>query len=292
MHSKHTLAAALILIVAASGLGVGVTSVTPASAEAAQGDHNVEAFLRVATHHSKRPARGSGKNRKRSGAPFKVREATREELNILSKQFDQTVPDTLQDNNIFALEREKTPGAGLTLDKYLIVPKDPKLHPPRLVTLAEDLYKTAYDSVTAPAPAPATNPATNAKNPPIVALPVWFWANGAQPVTATAAAAGYTMTVTATPRAVRWTASDKTSTFCNHLGMPWAPGVSEQGACTYTYDRAIQGETAEVSMGWTVTSTFTAPGGGELPNPAPPVASFATWADVNFDVFERHAVSN
>lgn len=290
-HVPRFISLSTCLLLTAGCLSLGSAVAPPSPAAATTGDHMVEARLRIATHHSQRPTGGTGRSKKRSGRTFQVRELTPGEHRDLNKQFPTELENKKADFHIRALDRELTPGAGLTFDKFLIIPKEPKNYPKYSADLAETLYRTAYDAVTAPAPTPVTNPAVNAKNPPIVALPVWFWAQGTQPVEASVSVEGYTLTVTATPRAVRWTAEDKTTTFCDHLGTPWMPGANPQNACTYTYAEPKTGENAVVSLGWVTTTRYTF-GGQTLTSPAFPPTTFATWADVNFSVYERHALSN
>lgn len=290
-HVPRFVSLSTCLLLTAGYLSLGSAIAQPSPAAATTGDHTVEARLRVATHHSQRPAGGTGRSKKRTGRPFQVRKLDPKEEADLKKQFFDEINELSKDFHIRALDRELTPGAGMSLDKYLIIPKNPKTSPKRAIELAETLYKTAYDAVTAPAPTPVTNPAMNAKKPPIVALPVWFWAQGAQPVEASVSAEGYTMRVTATPRAVRWTAEDKTSAFCGHLGTPWTPGANPQNACTYTYAEPKTGENAVVSLGWVTRTSYTFEG-QPLNSPAFPATTFATWADVNLSVYERHALSS
>lgn len=315
MHPRHTrnaVAASIALSLAASTCPtthaathtIGATSQAPsivtsmtssgssfnAAQPQIQGDKVVEARLRQVTRVRKGPGSRPGGKKKRPGVRLRVRELIGDEWFPINHIPDLTALKATHD--IRALDKDR--GAGFEFSNHLFIPHNPAASPKTTVDLGRELTVAAYDAVTAPAPVPATSPGISAKNPPIVGLPLWFWANGAVPVTAEAVAVAgnnrYVVTATATPRAIRWTAADGKTTFCPHLGTPWAPGKSEQNACTFTYDNPVAAENATISMGWTVTTTYRFNGstisGPEAQQP------FATSADVNFSVYERHALSS
>lgn len=71
----------------------------------------------------------------------------------------------------------------------------------------------------------------------IVNLPTWLWVGGWQPVVATAAAGGVTVTVTATPDHVKWAMGNGDHVSCG-AGRPYDPSGSSSGqapSCSYTY---------------------------------------------------------
>lgn len=91
----------------------------------------------------------------------------------------------------------------------------------------------------APIPEPAIGVSPPAGEQQIVNLPTWLWVGGWQPVTATAAAGGVNVTVTATPDRVLWSMGNGDRVACAGPGRHYDPAAAPAGgqgpSCSYTY---------------------------------------------------------
>jgi len=129
--------------------------------------------------------------------------------------------------------------------------------PPGLALLAEQAVK----ALRPPAPAIRLNPM-----PPVaqlVRLPSWVWLDPSSwgPRTATASVPGMSVTATATPTKVVFSAGDGTSFTCTGPGTAWRPGMNpaaKSPTCGHIYTRA-----GTFTLTATVTWAITWAGGGE-----------------------------
>jgi hypothetical protein len=125
----------------------------------------------------------------------------------------------------------------------------------------QQLADEAVRALRPPAPVIRLNPA-----PPVaqlVRLPSWVWLDPSSwgPRTATASVPGMSVTATATPTKVVFTAGDGTSFTCTGPGTPWNRGMNpaaKSPTCGHTYTRA-----GTFTLTATVTWTITWAGGGQ-----------------------------
>ena len=99
------------------------------------------------------------------------------------------------------------------------------------------LAQQAVSQLTLPSLQINASPSTGADQ--LVGLPTWVWlGRGWQPITATAAVPGESVTATATPISVTWTFGDGTTLVCHGPGTPYttADSPSEPSpTCGHTY---------------------------------------------------------
>lgn len=114
-----------------------------------------------------------------------------------------------------------------------------------------------------PYPDIATSPPPG--TPLLVRLPTWWWVpNNTQPVTHRVAVGPFWAEVTATPSHTRWITSDGTINTCRTLGIPWHEYANESDACTVTYLKPTDLETARIQTIWTATWRGSGGTGGDL----------------------------
>jgi hypothetical protein len=160
---------------------------------------------------------------------------------------------------------------------------------------------------TAPIPAPAVlgQQATNqltltvgtidaspaASGEQLVNLPTWVWLADWQPVTATAAVPGESVTATARPVSATWTFGDGSQVTCAGPGTPYTAGDSPSSpspTCGHTYTESSADEPGGVfPVTVTVRWALTWAGGGET-GTEPALQATATTA---FRVAESQAVN-
>jgi hypothetical protein len=127
---------------------------------------------------------------------------------------------------------------------------------------------------------------------PVTGVPVWWWLNpstwGAR--SATAAVTGASVTATASPASVEWSAGDGTSVTCTGPGTAWRPGDDPRlpsPTCGHTYTRASADRpggtfTVTATVSWTVGWA----GGGQTGMEAP----LTTTTTLAVHVDQVHAV--
>lgn len=129
------------------------------------------------------------------------------------------------------------------------------------------LAQDALASATLPEPVIAgTSPDPTSDRPPLVNMPLWWWVNEPAPVTARATAGTVWAEVTATPVGTTWVRSDGQEEHCGGFGIPWQRHLSENNssACTVTYQKTSDPETAQVRLTWKVTWRSNIGAGGDL----------------------------
>jgi hypothetical protein len=134
-----------------------------------------------------------------------------------------------------------------------------------------ELAQQARSQLRLPTPKIKTNPAGDQ----LVNLPTWLWADRGSwnPVSATAAVPGVSVTAVATPTSVTWSMGDGGSVTCTGPGSPFRPGGDPRSAspdCGYTYHASSAGRPgdafpATATVHWTVTWSG-AGQGGTFPN--------------------------
>ena len=153
--------------------------------------------------------------------------------------------------------------------------------PPAALAVITD---RAIDRLSMPRPVIAANPSLTAKQ--FVHVPVWWWVQPGwwQTQTATASAAGLTITARAAPQKITWYAGDGTSTVCRGPGTPWtgsAAPTSPSPTCGHTYTSASTSDAnpdGKFHLRAVVTWNITWSGGG-LSGSVPGVTT-ATTAEV------------
>lgn len=150
---------------------------------------------------------------------------------------------------------------------------------PRPPVALDTITQRAVASMAIPRPIIAANPSLTA--PQVVHVPVWWWAEPTmwQTQTATASAAGLSITARATPRSITWHAGDGTSTVCNGPGTPWKPGTDPALAspdCGHTYATSSKLSpggvyTLQAVATWDITWT-----GGGMSGTLPPITTTTT----------------
>lgn len=153
----------------------------------------------------------------------------------------------------------------------------------------EELAQRAYRQLRLPSPQINSSPA----GAQLVQLPSWLWLDraGWQPISATAAVPGVSVTATATPSSVDWDMGDGATVSCPGPGTPFPEATDPQAAspdCGHTYRRSSQSApggrypvTATVT--WTVSWSGSG-GAGTLPN-------LTTTATTTFPVAESQALN-
>jgi hypothetical protein len=102
------------------------------------------------------------------------------------------------------------------------------------------LRAEALAGISVPKPAPGSNPPFGQPGTfGIVRIPTWFWVDPATwvPLSSSASAAGFVVTVTATPVRAEWDPGDGTAPLiCAGPGVAWAPGMAESATdCAHSY---------------------------------------------------------
>ncbi|CUU56477.1 hypothetical protein Ga0074812_1084 [Parafrankia irregularis] len=97
----------------------------------------------------------------------------------------------------------------------------------------------------------------------LIRLPTWMWLDpaGWEPVSATAAAGGVSVTATATPAGVDWSMGDGTQVHCAGPGTPYPAGGDPKASspdCGHTYQRVSEDQPGgtfpvTVTLTWNVT---------------------------------------
>ena len=124
----------------------------------------------------------------------------------------------------------------------------------------------AAGELTLPGPGIEANPSPGVEQ--LVGVPTWLWLEGGwQPVAATAAVPGESVTATATPTSVAWSMGDGSAVDCAGPGTPYAAGDNPAAAsptCGHTYETPSVGQpdgAFEVTA--TITWSITWAGGGQ-----------------------------
>ena len=148
-----------------------------------------------------------------------------------------------------------------------------------------DLAGAARSELQLPLPDVSTSPPRASRQ--LDGVPVWFWMDHADPVSATASIPGLSATLTATPASSRYTISDGATLVCPDLGTPYdaaLPSAAQHSDCTHTFDdRGTFTVTATVD--WALSWVATDGESGTLPA----VAKTTTF---DLDVDEGQAVTD
>lgn len=129
-----------------------------------------------------------------------------------------------------------------------------------------ELARQARDRLRLPAPSISTSPVGDQ----LVNVPTWLWLSGGfDPVSATAAVPGVSVTAVATPTAVVWGMGDGATVTCSEPGTPFVAGGDPSEAspdCGHTYRSSSAGQASAgfpvtVTMRWTVTWSGAGDGG-------------------------------
>lgn len=111
--------------------------------------------------------------------------------------------------------------------------------PPVPVTTLRDSAKAR---IRVPSPSVGSSPPWNDPNRyGIVHVPTWFWVTDPWVPVADQETSGFvTVEVAATPIDITWNAGDGDSSVCDHAGLAWRSGLSEDEplACHHTYTRS------------------------------------------------------
>lgn len=163
-------------------------------------------------------------------------------------------------------------GGALGAEVVYVWPQGEALPP----AVRDRLVEAAIDAVEVPFLAPRSSPAGTQDQPLITGLDTWLWVEPAAwaPVSASAAIPVATVTATATPSEVSWTAGDGSPPArCAGPGQPWRAGLAADVVpeCGHRYERT-SGEQPDgtwplsVTVTWEVTWTCApACGGGDGP---------------------------
>jgi hypothetical protein len=152
------------------------------------------------------------------------------------------------------------------------------------------IVRQVYAEVPLALPVPHTSPPVDADQ--LVGFPVWMWVDEGvwRSFDASASVAGITVTVVATPKALRWDMGDGTVVSCAGPGTAWVDGgdSGERSDCSHIYQYVSAHEPggryhASVTVTWSVAWTASTGEGGTLPD-----ASRSAGFDMN--VVERQAV--
>lgn len=151
------------------------------------------------------------------------------------------------------------------------------------------IVRQVYAEVPLALPVPHTSPPVDADQ--LVGFPIWMWVDGAvwRTFDASASVSGVTVTVVATPKALRWDMGDGTVVSCAGPGTAWTEGSGEgRSDCShiYQYVSAHQPDGryhASVTVSWSVSWSASTGESGTLPD-----ASRSAGFDLN--VVERQAV--
>ncbi|HSA48613.1 MAG TPA: hypothetical protein VLH10_00675 [Yinghuangia sp.] len=121
------------------------------------------------------------------------------------------------------------------------------------------LAQVAVSRLVLPTPTVGTSPSGDQ----VVSVPTWLWVDGSswEPVSATAAVPGVSVTATAVPVSAVWSMGNGESVTCTGPGTPYGPGsdpASGSPDCGYTYARSSAGQPSErfpvtVTVSWRVS---------------------------------------
>jgi hypothetical protein len=152
------------------------------------------------------------------------------------------------------------------------------------------LAAQAAGELTLPGPGIQANPSPGVEQ--LVGVPTWLWLEeGWQPVAATAAVPGESVTATATPTSVTWSMGDGSTVNCAGPGTPYAASDNPAAAsptCGYTYATPSVGQSGgafEVTA--TITWSITWAGGGQ----AGTEPALTTTSRAAFRVTESQAIN-
>lgn len=175
--------------------------------------------------------------------------------------------------------------------------KDPLSHGPVWVAEGstppppspEELARAAREKLRLPSPSIAASPAGTQ----LVNLPTWMWlSSGWEPVSASAAVPGVSVTATASPTSVTWSMGDDSTVTCTGAGTPYNASTDPKSPspdCGHVYRRssASQAEQAfpvVATVHWTVAWSG-AGQGGTFPD-------MTTTSNGSFRVAESQALNN
>lgn len=129
-----------------------------------------------------------------------------------------------------------------------------------------EVARQARDRLRLPAPSISASPVGDQ----LVNVPTWLWLSGGfEPVSATAAVPGVSVTAVARPTALVWSMGDGATVTCQGPGTPFVPGGDPSAAspdCGHTYRSSSAGQAGQVfpvtaTVRWTVTWTGAGDGG-------------------------------
>lgn len=129
-----------------------------------------------------------------------------------------------------------------------------------------ELAQQARDRLRLPSPSVSTSPVGDQ----LVNVPTWLWLSGGfEPVSATAAVPGVSVTAVAAPTAVVWGMGDGATVTCRGPGTPFVAGGDPSAAspdCGHTYRSSSAGQPGAafpvtVTVRWTVTWSGAGDGG-------------------------------
>ena len=129
-----------------------------------------------------------------------------------------------------------------------------------------ELAQQARDRLRLPTPSVSTSPVGTQ----LVNVPTWLWLSGGfEPVSATVAVPGVSVTAVATPAAVVWDMGDGATVTCSGPGTPFVAGGDPSAAspdCGHTYRSSSAGQPGQVfpvttTVSWTVTWSGAGDGG-------------------------------
>lgn len=134
------------------------------------------------------------------------------------------------------------------------------------VITPQELAQRATEELAIRWPEPRTSPSIAIDQ--LVGIDTWMWIDPAawQPITATAAIPGMSVSATATPRHVTWDMGDGTTVVCDGPGTPFdddRPEADQSTDCSHVYqDRGLY--TASATVTWSVTWSASDGGSGSL----------------------------
>jgi hypothetical protein len=128
------------------------------------------------------------------------------------------------------------------------------------------LAAQAAGELTLPGPGIQANPSPGVEQ--LVGVPTWLWLEeGWQPVAATAAVPGESVTATATPTSVAWSMGDGSTVDCAGPGTPYVASDNPSASsptCGYTYATPSVGQSdGAFEVTATITWSITWAGGGQ-----------------------------
>lgn len=140
-------------------------------------------------------------------------------------------------------------------DDQIVVERLFQYLPGTTIISPAELAQRATNELAIPYPEPRTSPSIAINQ--LVGIDTWMWIDPAawQPITATAAIPGLSVSATATPRHITWDMGDGTTVVCDGPGTPYDDTRREADQstdCSHTYqDRGAYTATATVT--WAVT---------------------------------------
>ncbi len=153
------------------------------------------------------------------------------------------------------------------------------------IITADELAQRATNELAIRYPEPRTSPSMAINQ--LVGIDTWMWIDPAawQPITATAAIPGLSVTATATPRHTVWDMGDGTTVTCTGPGIPYdddRPEADQATDCSHTYQRR-GAYSATATIIWSVRWSASDGGAGTL-------ADVARTTQFPMNVAERQAV--